>query len=482
MEYNYREIEKKWQDKWEEQEIYKVSNNSDKKKFYVLDMFPYPSGAGLHVGHPLGYIASDIFARYKRLKGFNVLHPMGFDSFGLPAEQYAIETGQHPATTTQKNIETFKQQLNKIGFCYDWSREIRTSDPKYYKWTQWIFLQLFESWYNHNSNKAESLETLMDEFEENGSANIKDSPVTFSAAEWDEFDWKQQQEILMNFRLAFSSYGEVNWCEALGTVLANDEVVNGVSERGGHPVLKKKMRQWYLRITDYADRLLNGLETVNFSDAMKEMQKNWIGKSEGAEVEFLTPGPSPKKEEEKSLIDISPSQVKKEKCLTPDPSPKGEGGSNATSPTNATIQTGDKSRWLLLKDLSRENRKEKTLAENILWQRLRNNQYGTKVRRQHVIDGFIIDFAFLNEKLLIEIDGDYHLDNEQKDYDNQRTEFLENLGYRLIRFTNDEVINHFKKVSDKIKAELASPLSSWRGDGGEATKSEAFSHHFLSIN
>jgi leucyl-tRNA synthetase len=250
-------------------------------------MFPYPSGAGLHVGHPLGYIASDIYARYKRLKGFNVLHPMGFDSFGLPAEQYAIETGQHPATTTEKNIATFKSQLDKIGFCYDWSREIRTSDPEYYRWTQWIFLQLFKSWYNHKNDKAEPIETLIKNFETSGSSEYSRQGIDdFSADEWKSFDEKKQQEILMHFRLAFSSYGEVNWCEALGTVLANDEVVNGVSERGGHPVEKKKMRQWYLRITDYADRLLQGLEKVNFSDAMKEMQKNWIGKSEGAEMQF----------------------------------------------------------------------------------------------------------------------------------------------------------------------------------------------------
>jgi leucyl-tRNA synthetase len=286
MEYKYREIEKKWQDNWKVSGIYKVSNTSEKPKYYVLDMFPYPSGAGLHVGHPLGYIASDIFARYKRLKGFNVLHPMGFDSFGLPAEQYAIETGQHPATTTENNIATFKSQLDKIGFSYDWSREVRTSDPEYYRWTQWIFLQLFESWYNHATDKAESLSTLIEEFRINGSSSIKEADCHFTSEEWNQFDDKKQQEILMQFRLAFSSFGEVNWCEALGTVLANDEVVNGVSERGGHPVEKKKMRQWYLRITDYADRLLKGLETVNFSDAMKEMQRNWIGKSEGAEMVF----------------------------------------------------------------------------------------------------------------------------------------------------------------------------------------------------
>jgi leucyl-tRNA synthetase len=287
MEYNFREIEKKWQQQWKESGIYHVSNSFDKPKYYVLDMFPYPSGAGLHVGHPLGYIASDIYARYKRLKGFNVLHPMGFDSFGLPAEQYAIETGQHPATTTEKNIATFKSQLDKIGFSYDWSREIKTSDPEYYRWTQWIFLQLFKSWYNHENDKAEPIETLIKIFEESGSAQSSlPKADSFTAAEWKSFDEKIQQEILMDFRLAFSSYGEVNWCEALGTVLANDEVVNGVSERGGFPVEKKKMRQWYLRITEYADRLLKGLETVNFSDAMKEMQRNWIGRSEGAELQF----------------------------------------------------------------------------------------------------------------------------------------------------------------------------------------------------
>ncbi|MGN6540655.1 MAG: class I tRNA ligase family protein, partial [Ginsengibacter sp.] len=287
MEYNFREIEKKWQYQWKESAIYEVSNSSEKPKCYVLDMFPYPSGAGLHVGHPLGYIASDIYARYKRLKGFNVLHPMGFDSFGLPAEQYAIETGQHPATTTEKNIANFKNQMDKIGFCYDWSREIKTSDPEYYRLTQWIFLQLFKSWYNHKNKKAESIETLINEFEENGTSKLQnDNIYSFTADEWKSFDERKQQEILMDSRLAFSSFGEVNWCEALGTVLANDEVVNGVSERGGFPVEKRKMRQWYLRITDYAERLLEGLETVNFSDAMKEMQRNWIGKSEGAEMVF----------------------------------------------------------------------------------------------------------------------------------------------------------------------------------------------------
>jgi leucyl-tRNA synthetase len=280
MEYDFRKIEADWQKKWKERNAYKVSNDAAKPKYYVLDMFPYPSGAGLHVGHPLGYIASDIYSRYKRLKGFNVLHPMGFDSFGLPAEQYAIETGQHPADTTEKNITTFKAQLDKIGFCYDWDREVRTSDPKYYKWTQWIFLQLFNSYFCNTQQKARPVADLVKKYETTGSKH-------FTAEEWNAFDEKTKSDWLMKRRLAFIAYGEVNWCEALGTVLANDEVVNGVSERGGHPVIKKKMRQWYLRITAYADRLLQGLETVNFSDAMKEMQRNWIGKSEGAEVDFL---------------------------------------------------------------------------------------------------------------------------------------------------------------------------------------------------
>ncbi|MFN8308116.1 MAG: class I tRNA ligase family protein [Ferruginibacter sp.] len=287
MEYDFRQIEERWQKEWKEKKRYAVSNDSSKPKYYVLDMFPYPSGAGLHVGHPLGYIASDIYSRYKRLKGFNVLHPMGFDSFGLPAEQYALETGQHPAETTRKNIATFKSQLDKIGFCYDWDREVQTSDPNYYKWTQWLFLQLFNSYFCNTQKKARPISDLVKKYETKGSRH-------FTAEQWKAFSKKEQEDILMQRRLAFSAYGEVNWCEALGTVLANDEVVNGVSERGGFPVEKRRMRQWFLRITAYADRLLEGLETVDFSDSMKEMQRNWIGKSEGAEIEFnLTPNPSP---------------------------------------------------------------------------------------------------------------------------------------------------------------------------------------------
>ncbi len=279
MEYNFRHIEKKWQQRWKEADAYKVRNHSSKPKCYVLDMFPYPSGAGLHVGHPLGYIASDIYARYKRLKGFNVLHPMGYDSFGLPAEQYALETGQHPAVTTENNINTFREQLDNIGFSFDWSREIRTSDPKYYKWTQWIFLQLFNSYFCNTEKKALPISKLINKYATKGNKD-------FTPEQWYAYSEKEKEDILMKRRLAYLAYGEVNWCEALGTVLANDEVINGVSERGGHPVVKKKMHQWYLRITDYAERLLQGLETVEFSDAMKEMQRNWIGKSEGAEISF----------------------------------------------------------------------------------------------------------------------------------------------------------------------------------------------------
>ena len=296
MEYNFNAIEKKWQQHWKESRAYQVPNVSNKPKYYVLDMFPYPSGAGLHVGHPLGYIASDIYSRYKRLKGFNVLHPMGYDAFGLPAEQYAIEHGVHPAVSTEQNINNFRKQLDNIGFCFDWEREVRTCDPGYYKWTQWIFLQLFNSFFNRHQQKAQPISELVKSFEAEGNATHevpnpkfqipgKDGNQ-FSAADWQSFDEATRQTILMEYRLAYCGYGEVNWCEALGTVLANDEVVNGVSERGGHPVVRKKLRQWYLRITEYADRLLQGLETIDFSEAMKEMQTNWIGKSYGAEIDF----------------------------------------------------------------------------------------------------------------------------------------------------------------------------------------------------
>ncbi len=289
MEYQFRTIEKKWQTSWKNQKAYQVSNQSSKPKCYVLDMFPYPSGAGLHVGHPLGYIASDIYSRYKRLKGFNVLHPMGYDAFGLPAEQYALEHGVHPSKSTHNNIDNFRSQLDNIGFCYDWDREVRTCDATYYKWTQWIFLQLFNSYFDRTLNKANPITALLAAFEKEGNLHHvcpADPNLNFTADQWSSWDEKAQQDVLMQYRLAFCGIGEVNWCAALGTVLANDEVINGYSERGGHPVEKKKLRQWYLRITEYADRLLAGLDTIQFSDAMKEMQSNWIGKSYGAEIDF----------------------------------------------------------------------------------------------------------------------------------------------------------------------------------------------------
>ncbi|MFC4723155.1 leucine--tRNA ligase [Geojedonia litorea] len=290
MKYHFNEIEKKWRDYWAKNQTFKAENNSSKPKYYVLDMFPYPSGAGLHVGHPLGYIASDIYARYKRHKGFNVLHPQGYDSFGLPAEQYAIQTGQHPAITTAENIKTYRRQLDQIGFSFDWSREVRTSDPNYYKWTQWVFIQLFESWYNNETNKAEAISDLVKIFEAKGNVTVNaacdDDTEVFSAQEWNSFSSEKQQEFLLKYRLTYLAESEVNWCPALGTVLANDEIVNGVSERGGHPVIRKKMTQWSMRISAYAERLLKGLDTIDWPEPLKESQRYWIGKSVGASVRF----------------------------------------------------------------------------------------------------------------------------------------------------------------------------------------------------
>jgi leucyl-tRNA synthetase len=290
MIYNFNEIEAKWQKYWAENQTFQADNSSTQPKYYVLDMFPYPSGAGLHVGHPLGYIASDIYARYKRHKGFNVLHPQGYDSFGLPAEQYAIQTGQHPAVTTEANIKTYRRQLDQMGFSFDWSREVRTSSPAYYKWTQWIFIQLFNSWYNKSSNKAESIDTLVKLFSEHGNAKVNaecdDAVEQFTAKDWNSYSSEQQQQILLQYRLTYLAETEVNWCPELGTVLANDEIVNGVSERGGYPVIRKKMTQWSMRISAYAERLLQGLSTIDWTDALKESQRNWIGKSVGASVVF----------------------------------------------------------------------------------------------------------------------------------------------------------------------------------------------------
>ena len=289
MDYNFSEIEKKWQQWWAQNKTYRATDKSDKPKYYVLDMFPYPSGAGLHVGHPLGYIASDIFARYKRLKGFNVLHPMGYDAFGLPAEQYAIQTGQHPEKTTRENVARYRQQLDRIGFSFDWDREFRTSDPEYYKWTQWAFLQMFGSWYDNKLQKARPIEDLVKAFEVGGSTAVDaacSEGAPFTAGEWQAFSEKEKANVLMRYRLAYQGESTVNWCPALGTVLANDEVKDGFSERGGHPVFQKKMTQWQLRVSAYAGRLLDGLDKLDWTDSLKEMQRNWIGRSEGAEMVF----------------------------------------------------------------------------------------------------------------------------------------------------------------------------------------------------
>ncbi|MFI8377531.1 leucine--tRNA ligase [Leeuwenhoekiella sp. NPDC079379] len=299
MNYDFNAIEEKWQKHWKVNGTFEAQNNSDKPKYYVLDMFPYPSGAGLHVGHPLGYIASDIYARYKRHQGFNVLHPQGYDSFGLPAEQYAIQTGQHPAITTETNIARYREQLDKIGFSFDWSREVRTSEPEYYRWTQWVFIQLFESWYNKETNKAEHVDTLIAKFEANGNASVNavcdEDIVSFTAEDWKNASAKAKQEILLKYRLTYLAETEVNWCPALGTVLANDEIINGVSERGGHSVVRKKMKQWSMRISAYAQRLLDGLQDIDWPQPLKDSQTNWIGRSKGASVEFAI------KDSEKSI-------------------------------------------------------------------------------------------------------------------------------------------------------------------------------------
>ncbi|MBS1585407.1 MAG: leucine--tRNA ligase [Bacteroidetes bacterium] len=428
MEYNFNKIEQDWKKYWKDNNVYKVSNDSDKPKYYILDMFPYPSGAGLHVGHPLGYIASDIYARYKRLSGYNVLHPMGYDAFGLPAEQYALETGQHPAVTTENNIKRYREQLDNIGFCYDWSREVRTSDPQYYKWTQWIFLQLFHSWYDRKENKTRPIATLIELFEQEGNINIPspgNDELQFDATAWKNFSEKEKREALMSYRIAYQGYAEVWWCEALGTVLANDEVVNGVSERGGHPVERKQMRQWFLRITEYAERLLSSLDTLDWSEAMKEMQRNWIGKSKGAEIAF---------------------------SLTPTLS-KGEGdGTQEKFSGKEGWQTADVAAYSSIAPHQKELKNSLTEAENILWQRLRNNQLGTKFRRQHIVGKFIADFISLSKQLVIEVDGKIH--EQQKEEDHQRTLFFQEKGFKVIRFTNEEVIQDTDHVIEKIKTEL----------------------------
>jgi len=476
MKYNPNEIEAKWRNYWAENQTFAAHNPSplpseglgeDKPKYYVLDMFPYPSGAGLHVGHPLGYIASDVYARYKRHRGFNVLHPMGYDSFGLPAEQYAIQTGQRPEDTTSVNIDGgvdkegnkivgYRKQLDKIGFSFDWSREVRTSNPDYYKHTQWIFIQLFNSWYNKNTDKAEDISTLISIFEKEGNspetsglnAVCDDNIPFFSSSEWNAFSSDEQQKILLQYRLTYLAETEVNWCPGLGTVLANDEIVNGVSERGGFPVIRKKMTQWSMRISAYAERLLQGLDTIDWSESIKESQRNWIGKSVGAMVSFA----------------VKPH---------PQPLSRGEGSQDVEKgymTANSTIAKQ-------LVGNARENRKNPTEAEDALWQEVRNSNLGYKIRRQHYIGNFIVDFVSLEKKLIIEVDGGYHDTIEQIELDEQRTLELEQKHlFKIIRFTNEEVLKDIKSVLSKIKEELSlrnsyktnlelAPLSSGEGSG-----------------
>jgi len=411
MEYNFRKIEADWQKFWAENQTFKASNNSDKPKFYVLDMFPYPSGAGLHVGHPLGYIASDIYARYKRHKGFNVLHPQGYDSFGLPAEQYAIQTGQHPAITTEANIATYRKQLDQIGFSFDWSREVRTSDPCYYKWTQWIFIQLFESYYCKDADQARAISELEEVFASEGNTTINavcdDDISIFSAADWKNYSEEEKQTILLKYRLTFLSETEVNWCPGLGTVLANDEIVNGVSERGGHTVVRKKMKQWSMRITAYAQRLLDGLTKIDWPQPLKDSQTYWIGRSEGAMVSF--------------------------KVLS---------------------ETNSKNRKLNLSFKEIEELKEKRLTsskeEQLLWDELKKKKRASKFRNKYTIGTFLVDFVCLAKNTIVEFSG--------KDDEAARTEYFESEGFQVIRFSREDVLGNTFAVLSKIDYTLQFPV------------------------
>ena len=410
-------------------------------------MFPYPSGAGLHVGHPLGYIASDVYSRFKRHQGFNVLHPMGYDSFGLPAEQYAIQTGQRPEDTTRVNIDGgvdkegnaiagYRKQLDKIGFSFDWDREVRTSNPDYYKHTQWIFIQLFNSWYNKDTDKAEDISTLTAIFEKEGNATVNavcdDNIISFSASEWNAFSSDEQQKILLQYRLTYLAETEVNWCPGLGTVLANDEIVNGVSERGGYPVIRKKMTQWSMRISAYAERLLQGLNEIDWSESIKESQRNWIGKSVGAMVTF-------------PILSFP------------------EGEENSESKKTLGYMTGGNNSHLLL-ERAKEMRNNPTEAEKILWLNLKSKALDFKFRQQHLIADFIVDFVCLSKKLVIEVDGEIH--DSQQEADAERTKVLNERGFKVIRFNNKEVLNNVDSVLNIIKHELLNadvPPSGARG-------------------
>ncbi|MBE7645354.1 leucine--tRNA ligase [Tenacibaculum finnmarkense genomovar ulcerans] len=411
MQYNHQDIEKKWQQFWADNQTFKASNESEKPKYYVLDMFPYPSGAGLHVGHPLGYIASDIYARYKRHKGFNVLHPQGYDSFGLPAEQYAIQTGQHPAITTETNINTYRRQLDTIGFSFDWSREVQTSSPEYYKWTQWIFIQLFNSWYNKDSDKAEDVSTLISVFETEGNVSVnavsEEDIAIFSADDWNAFSDKEKEAVLLQYRLTYLSDTEVNWCPELGTVLANDEIINGVSERGGHPVIRKKMTQWSMRISAYSQRLLDGLQNIDWPQPLKDSQTNWIGRSQGAMVTFK--------------VDA------------------------------LEVEAGVKLSFKELEAL-KEMRLNLSKAEEVLWNELKNKKGASKFRKKYTIGTFLVDYVCLAKNIVVEFSG--------KEDEAARTTYFANEGLHIVRFTNEEVLENVLGVVSKINntIQFAKPL------------------------
>ncbi len=463
--YDHKKIEEDWQKEWANKQTFKAENTSNKPKYYVLDMFPYPSGAGLHVGHPLGYIASDIVARYKRNKGFNVLHPMGYDAFGLPAEQYAIQTGQHPAITTEENIKRYKEQLDRIGFSFDWSREIRTSDPNYYKWTQWIFIQLFNSWYNPQTDKAESISELVSTFEKQG---YQSEELQFTSAEWMGFDEKRKSDILLQFRLAFLSETMVNWCPALGSVLANDEIKDGVSERGGYPVERKLMYQWSLRISAYAERLLQGLNTLDWTESIKESQRNWIGKSEGCSIVF---------EGDEALSNSSDGE--KDSHLASPLTPLQRRGE---LDADFSYLTSDKKLYPKLVEFAKEHRSSPTNEEEKVWEVIRNRQIqDTKFRRQHIIDKFIADFVCLELNLILEIDGLIHSLEDNLISDEARTIRLNELGFEVIRFTNEEVNSNIENVISKLekiisekKSNSPSPLEKGSGDEALPNSLEVF--------
>ena len=426
MQYNHQEIEENWQKFWAENQTFKASNTSEKPKYYVLDMFPYPSGAGLHVGHPLGYIASDIYARYKRHKGFNVLHPQGYDSFGLPAEQYAIQTGQHPAKTTEANIATYRKQLDKIGFSFDWSTEVRTSNPEYYKWTQWIFIQLFNSWYNKDTDKAEDVSTLISIFKKSGNAKVNavsdEDIASFSAEEWNAFSTKEQEAILLQYRLTFLSDTEVNWCPGLGTVLANDEIVNGVSERGSHPVVRKKMTQWSMRISAYAQRLLDGLETIDWPQPLKDSQTNWIGRSQGAMVSFKV--------------------------------------ANGSETVSSEVKLSYKELEAL-----KELRQNLSKAEAVLWDELKNKKGAAKFRKKYTIGAFLVDYVCLAKNIIIEFSG--------KEDEAARTTYFTNEGFNIVHFSNEEVIENVLLAVSKINTAIQFPKKIGKTESKNVASSSA---------